>query len=199
LRVCQFRHSGECCRYDDRISDATNRGHRFKTPRPASGTALASGIPRLTPGAFMGDGHTSPERERWDSVHPIPRLTPGACMGAGIQALSVSDGISVTCGATPHVASDPPASAGGLYGGSRPRRPRPHTSPERERWDRRDVWRNATCGIRSPGLRRGLLWGSGSRVNLRRRSSGRPHHSTVTLLARFRGLSTSQPRRTAMW
>jgi len=49
-------------------------------------------------------------------------------------------------------ASDPPADAGGLYGSG-------HTSPERERWDQRDVWRNATCGIRSPGFRRGLVWG----------------------------------------
>ena len=34
-------------------------------------------------------------------------------------------------------------------------------------------------------------------------TQGRPddaqRYSTVTLLARFRGLSTSQPRRTAMW
>jgi hypothetical protein len=29
--------------------------------------------------------------------------------------------------------------------------PRPHTSPERKRWDRRDVWCTAARGIRSPG------------------------------------------------
>jgi len=33
-----------------------------------------------------------------------------------IQALSVSDGISVTFGATSRVASDPPAHAEGFYG-----------------------------------------------------------------------------------
>jgi hypothetical protein len=42
-------------------------------------------------------------------VLPIPRLF-------GIQALSVSDGISTMIDATPCVASDPPAYAGGLYG-----------------------------------------------------------------------------------
>ena len=34
-----------------------------------------------------------------------------------------------------------------------------HTSPERERWDQRNDRRDAMCGIRSPGLRRGLVWG----------------------------------------
>jgi len=36
-------------------------------------------------------------------------------MGGRIQALSVSDGIGVTLGATPRVASDPPAHAEGFY------------------------------------------------------------------------------------
>jgi len=57
--------------------------------------------------------------------HPIPRLTPGAFMGTGffasdpprpIQALSVSDCVGRTFDATPCVASDPPAYAGGFYG-----------------------------------------------------------------------------------
>jgi hypothetical protein len=78
-------------------------------------------------------------------------------MGGFIQALSVSDGISVTFGATSRVASDPPAHAEGFYGSANAI-PRPHTSPERKRRDQRDVWRNVPCGIRSPGLRRGLLW-----------------------------------------
>jgi hypothetical protein len=34
-----------------------------------------------------------------------------------------------------------------------------HTSPERERRDRHIAWYGVACGIRSPGLRRGLLWG----------------------------------------
>jgi len=36
----------------------------------------------------------------------------------------------------------------------------PDTSPERERLCRRIVWRDAACGIRSPGLRQGAFMGS---------------------------------------
>jgi len=61
----------------------------------------------------MGSARRLTRRPVW---HPIPRLTPGACMGRVIQARSVSDGIGTTFDATPGVASDPPAYAGGLYG-----------------------------------------------------------------------------------
>jgi hypothetical protein len=73
----------------------------------------------------MGSAERLMQRPAW---LPIPRLTPGAFMGTGatgcvaadtprpIQARSVSDGIGRTFDATPCVASDPPAHAGGFYG-----------------------------------------------------------------------------------
>jgi hypothetical protein len=59
-----------------------------------------------------------------------------------IQARSVSDGVGTTIDATPVVASDPPAYAGGFYGTENGHTSPEHTSPERQRWDARaNDWR----------------------------------------------------------